>query len=153
MNTENNTYTVLKEIGFTLLSEGKTIKAKADGYSMYPFIRPGSVIVLGPVNDETTLTPGEVIAWKRESGFVLHRLTAIIKRGNEVTYITRGDSSLKEDQPLSREMIAGRVIFIEDVNGKTREGSQLIRKPVYFYNRFRVWVLLKWKRILNLMTR
>jgi signal peptidase I len=153
MNTENNTYTVLKEIGFTLLAEGKTIRAKAEGYSMYPFLKPGSIIMLGPVNDETILIPGEIIAWKRESGFVLHRLIAIIKNGNEAHFITRGDSCMNEDPPLSREMIAGRVIMIEDENGKTREGSKLIRKPGYFYNRYRVWMLLKLKRILNLMTR
>jgi signal peptidase I len=150
MNNENDTYTILKEIGFALLAEGKTIRAKAEGYSMYPFIRPGSTVLLGPVNDSVTLIPGEIIAWKRESGFVLHRLTGIIKNGIEIYYITRGDSCLQGDQPLRRDQIAGRVLMIEDAKGKTREGSQLIRKPYYFYNRFRVWVIFKWKRISNL---
>jgi signal peptidase I len=147
MNSENNTYTILKEIGFSLLAEGKTIRAKAEGYSMYPFIRPGSTVLLGPVNDSVTLIPGEIVAWKRESGFVLHRLTSIIKNGSEIHYITRGDSCLQEDQPLSREQIAGRVLIIEDAKGKKREGSKLMRKPRYFYNRFRVWLIFKWKRI------
>ena len=149
MNSENDTYTILKETVFALLAEGKTIRATADGYSMYPFIRPGSTVLLGPVNEDVIIVPGEIIAWKRESGFVLHRLTSIIKNGNEIHYITRGDSCLQEDKPLSREQVTGRVIKIEDANGKTREGSELIRKPCYFYNRLRVWVLLKWKRILN----
>ncbi|MGD0341471.1 MAG: hypothetical protein ABSA76_07175 [Bacteroidales bacterium] len=149
MNSENETYTILKEISFALLAEGKTIRAKADGYSMYPFIRPGSSVLLGAVNDDVTLIPGEIIAWKRESGFVLHRLIAIIKNGNETHYITRGDSSLQEDPPLSRDQVAGRVIMIEDKNGKTREGSQLIKKPCYFYNRFVVWTLFQWRRILR----
>jgi hypothetical protein len=147
MNKKNDTCTILEEISFTLLAEGKTIRAKAEGYSMYPFIRPGSTVLLGPVDKDVTLIPGEIIAGRRESGFVLHRLTCIIKNGNDIKFITRGDSCLQDDQPLNMEQIAGRVIMIEDTNGKIREGSQLIRKPVYFYNRFRVWLFFKWKRI------
>lgn len=153
MNSGNDTYTILKEISFKLLAEGKTIRAKAEGYSMYPFIKPGSIVLLGPVNDSITIIPGEIIAWKRESGFVLHRLTGIVKNGNEIHFITRGDSCLQEDQPLSREQIAGRVIMIEDVKGKMREGSQLIVKPRYFFNRLRIWLFFKWKRVLNLIMR
>ena len=150
MNNENDTYTILKEISFALLAEGKTIRAKAEGYSMYPFIRPGSKVLLGPVNDGVTLIPGEIIAWKRESGLVLHRLIGIIKNGNEIHFITRGDSCLQEDQPISREQVAGKVIMIEDKHGKIMQGDQLINKPCYFYNRFRVWLFFKWKRISHL---
>jgi signal peptidase I len=150
MNSVNDTYTILKEIGLSLLVEGKTIRAKAEGYSMYPFIRPGSTVILGPVNDGITLIPGEIVAWKRESGFVLHRFTGILKNGNEILYVTRGDSCLQEDQPLSREQIAGIVLMIEDAKGKTREGAQLIRKPHYICNRLNVWLILKWKRISRL---
>ena len=149
MNKEEDTYTVLKEIGFALLAEGKTIRAKAEGYSMYPFIKPGSMVLLGPVNDSITLVPGEIIAWKRESGFVLHRLTGIVKNGSEIHFITRGDSCLQEDQPLSRDKITGRVIMVEDANGETREGSQLIVKPRYFINRIRIWFFFKWKKASN----
>jgi signal peptidase I len=150
MNSVNDTYTILKEMGFALLAEGKTIRAKAEGYSMYPFIRPGSTVLLGPVDDGVTLIPGEIVAWKRESGFVLHRLTSILKNGSEIHYITRGDSCLKEDPLLRREQIAGRVLMIEDAKGKMKEGIQLIRKPRYFYNRVNVWLILKWKRISHL---
>ncbi len=153
MNSGNDTYTILKEISFKLLAEGKTIRAKAEGYSMYPFIKPGSIVLLGPVNDSITLIPGEIIAWKRESGFVLHRLTGIVKNGNEIHFITRGDSCLQGDQPLSREQIAGRVIMIEDVKGKMREGSQLIVKPRYLFNRLRIWFFFMWKRVSNLIMR
>jgi hypothetical protein len=84
---------------------------------------------------------------------VLHRLTGIIKNGNEIHFITRGDSCLQEDQPLSREQIAGRVILIEDANGKIREASQLIAKPRYFFNRLSIWFFFIWKRVSNLVMR
>ena len=44
-------HSVLKEIGFMLLAEGKTLKVKAEGYSMYPSIKPGSVIYIEPFGE------------------------------------------------------------------------------------------------------
>ncbi|MGA1978628.1 MAG: signal peptidase I [Bacteroidales bacterium] len=147
MNRENDTQTILEEISFSLLENGITIRAKADGYSMYPFIKPGSVILMEPVTPETTFLPGEIVAWKRDSGFVLHRLVRIINEGDEVLYVTRGDSCPEEDTPLIRARIAGKVLAIEDANGKIREGSQLISKPWYFYNRLKIWIMARAKRI------
>lgn len=150
MNSPEDTYTLLKEISFSLLASGKTIKARAEGFSMYPFIKPGTSVLLGPVDDETVLSPGEIIAWKRDSGFVLHRLVSIIRNEEGTFFITRGDSCLNEDSPIQRGQIAGRVINIEDTGGNTREGEKLIARPFYFYNRLRVWSLFKIKRILSI---
>ncbi|MFZ0281897.1 MAG: S24/S26 family peptidase, partial [Bacteroidales bacterium] len=72
-------HSVLKEIGFTLLAEGKTLKVKAEGYSMYPTIKPGSVIYIEPAERGNEPVPGEIIAWKKESGFVVHRLIKVLK--------------------------------------------------------------------------
>jgi len=59
--------------GDRFLSPGgrENYQAKAEGYSMYPFIA-GSTVLLGPVNDSVTLIP-ENCGMERESGFVLHR--------------------------------------------------------------------------------
>ena len=48
MSKNHLSHTVLKEIGFSLLAEGKTIRVKAEGFSMYPSIKPGSVIFIEP---------------------------------------------------------------------------------------------------------
>ncbi len=90
----------MKNIGFSLLDEGTTLKVKAEGYSMYPSIKPGSVILIEPLADGLFPSPGEIIAWKRESGLVVHRLVRITKEENKICYITRGDSCAYEDQPI-----------------------------------------------------
>jgi|WetSurMetagenome_2_1015567.scaffolds.fasta_scaffold03381_9 hypothetical protein len=147
---KQGTYTVLTEISSSLLAEGNILKARADGYSMYPFIRPGSMILLAPVTDETVLAPGEIIAWKRESGFVLHRLISIVRSDKGNLFITRGDSCLSEDMPVQRAVISGKVISVEDRNGRTRSGDHLIARPCYTCNSLRIWLLFKMRRLLTI---
>src|SRR5512133_3778897 len=107
----------VKDIGFSLLAEGTTLRVKADGYSMYPSIKPGSVILIEPLAEGITPSPGEIIAWKRETGFVVHRLVKIIRDNVTTRFITRGDSCAYDDQPVTFERIAGKVIRIETQSG------------------------------------
>ena len=67
MNNGRNNHTILKDIGLTLLAEGKTIRIKAHGYSMFPCIKPGSLILIEPLNIKGLPHPGEIIAIKREN--------------------------------------------------------------------------------------
>jgi len=151
MKADYNKYSVIRDLGFSLLAEGKVLKIKADGYSMYPSIRPGSVIFIEPLGEESGPAPGEIIAWKRESGFVVHRLIRILRDGNEIRYFTRGDSCGYEDQPVTREQISGKVVRVENRKNKLTDGSYLFRKPCYFINRLTVWLIIKTKRILKII--
>lgn len=147
MNKSSENQTIVKELGFILLSEGKTLKVKADGYSMYPAIRPGTVIFIEPLSQGSMPAPGEIIAWKRESGLVVHRVVRIIKKENQTLFFTRGDSCTREDQPVTNDQIAGRVIRIETITGKIKASEkELIIKPNYLYNRLLVWSLNKLKK-------
>ena len=150
MNKTSDDNKIVRDLGFSLLSEGTTLKIKADGYSMYPSIKPGTTIFIGPQTEYTDLVPGEIIAWKRESGFVVHRFIRIENRGNEFVYFTRGDSSKYEDKPVTRDHIAGKVIRVEDRKHRIREGSRLIKKPCYSINMIIVWIMIKIKRIYRL---
>jgi signal peptidase I len=141
---------MVKEVGFSLLAEGKTIRIRADGYSMYPAIKPGSVIYIEPVIDDQYPAPGEVISWKRDTGFVVHRLKRITREDGKTYFITRGDSCAYEDRPVLKDQVAGKVVRIESAPGKrTVSGYQLIRKPNYLYNRLLVWFVIRFKKVLN----
>jgi signal peptidase I len=148
-NKAPENHIIVKDIGFSLLAEGTSLKVKADGYSMYPSIKPGSIVLIEPLAEDLPPSPGEIIAWKRESGFVVHRLVRIIKEGDNISFITRGDSCAYEDQPVKRDQIAGKVVQVESVTGRIlSRGDKLIRKPYYLYNRLVVWVLLRIRKIL-----
>lgn len=139
MSNRKNSHTLIREISFTLLAEGKSVKIRANGYSMYPSIKPGSLISIEPMGIGLQPLPGEIVAWKRESGFVVHRLVRIFKKGSEIFFITRGDSCTREDQQVTAENIAGRVVKVEDQNGMIVKGNEILNyKPNYRFNRLRV---------------
>ena len=153
MSNRQNSHTLIREISFTLLAEGKSIKIRADGYSMFPTIKPGSLISIEPMGNVLHPLPGEIVAWKRESGFVVHRLIRIIKKGHEIFFITRGDSCTKEDQQVNLENIAGRVVKVEDQNGTIVNEKKIFNyKPNYCFNRLRVFGIHILKKIYNCRT-
>jgi len=139
---------ITKELGFSLLAEGKIIRIRADGYSMFPAIKAGYFIYIEPVTD---LYPGDVIAWKREKGFVVHRLVKVVNEENQVYFITRGDSCANEDQPVKKNQIAGKVINIESTSGRKRTiEKKKLSKFDYIYNRLLVWFIIRFKRAGNI---
>jgi signal peptidase I len=148
MSKDHLAYTVLKEIGFSLLAEGKTLKVKAEGISMYPSIKSGSVIFIEPFKQGTEPVPGEIIAWKRDSGIVVHRLVSTYKSKMQKYYVTRGDSILTEDEPVLFEQIAGKVIRVENPEGKPVPPEKYSnKKPNYSLNRFLVRIISQFYRI------
>jgi signal peptidase I len=145
---------MIKEVGSSLLAEGKTLKIKADGYSMFPAIRPGNTVYIEPLTGERDPEPGEIIAWKRDTGFIVHRLVKIIREENKVCFITRGDSCANEDNPIVKDQIAGKVVRTEAASGKrNKSGYKLIIKPNYLYNRLLVWFVVRFKRLRNFVIR
>jgi signal peptidase I len=138
----------VKDIGLTLLSEGKTIRIKAHGYSMYPRIKPGSLILIEPINIKGFPRPGEIIAIRRETGLIVHRLSKTINKNGVTFYIARGDSNAYADNPIKIDKIAGRIVRAESTGENTVPADIRINtKPNYFVNRIRVIGLLLWKKI------
>ena len=148
MSKNHLSHTLLKEIGFRLLAEGTTIRVKAEGFSMYPYIKPGSVLHIEPVEPDYKLRPGEIIAWKRESGFVVHRLVRIYKSKYQKYIVTRGDSIMAEDEPVLFEQIAGKVVKVEFPEGISLPSKYYQnKKPNYSFNRSLVRIILQFRRI------
>jgi len=148
MNNIHSNNKGIKDVGFTLLSEGKTIRIKAHGYSMYPCIKPGSLILIEPIHKKGMPLPGEIIAIKRDNGLVVHRLTNIIIRDGVTKFIARGDSNAYADNPVSSDKIAGRIVGAE-ATGENRIPAdiRINTRPNYFYNRLSVIWILIWKKI------
>jgi signal peptidase I len=148
MIKDHLSYTILKDIGFRLLAEGKTISVKAEGISMYPSIKSGSVIFIEPLNPDTEPVRGEIIAWKRDSGIVVHRLVSTYITKHQKYYVTRGDSSLAEDEPVLLEQIAGKVVRVENPDGKPVSPEKYInKKPNYNLNRLLVRIISQFYRV------
>jgi signal peptidase I len=148
MNNYRKNHRMVKNFGLTLLSEGKSIRIKAHGYSMYPCIKPGSLILIEPINLKGPPVPGEIIAVRRESGLVVHRLTRIVIKNGVTSFIARGDSNAYADNPVTIDKIAGRIVRAE-TTGENPDPADIRKnsRPNYIINRIRVIGLLLWKKI------
>jgi signal peptidase I len=148
MNKSGKNHTIVKNVGLTLLSEGKTIRIKAHGYSMYPCIKPGSLILIEPIHLKGLPVPGEIIAIKRSNGLIVHRLTRKIVKNEITLFIARGDSNAYADNPVKINKIAGRIVGAETTGeNPVRADIKINTKPRYFYNRIRVIFIFLWKKI------
>jgi signal peptidase I len=147
MSYNPNIHEELKDVGFNLLSEGKTIRIKAHGYSMFPCIKPGSLILIEPINQKGAPVPGEIIAIRKENGLIVHRLLRTEIRIGIKHYIARGDSNGYADNPVTLNEIAGRVVRAETTGeNPVLADVRINKKPAYFTNRLRVIFLHIWKK-------
>jgi energy-coupling factor transporter ATP-binding protein EcfA2 len=101
------------------LDEGKSITVTARGYSMWPAVRPGDRVLIGPCGP-CGAAAGQIVALRRDGGFVIHRVTEVITAdGGRAMTVTRGDAVMRADEPAGPGMIAGTVLSV------TRSGRQL----------------------------
>ncbi len=113
----------------SMLDEGRAVTVTAGGYSMWPSIRPGDTVVIGPYS-EGAAAAGQIVALRRDGGFVLHRVTEVITAGGSRLISTQGDAVTRADEPAGPEMVAGIVVSV------IRRGRQLPpprrRRPRWF---------------------
>ena len=115
---------------------------------MYPCIKPGSLVLIEPINLKGAPVPGEIIAITRENGLIVHRLTKIVIKNNVKTFIARGDSNAFADDPVKIDKIAGRIVRAETTGENPVPADIRINtSPNYFINRLRVIGLHLWKKI------
>ena len=148
MNKYLNKQTIVKDLSLALLSEGKSIRIKAHGYSMYPCIKPGSLLLIEPINLKGEPLPGEIIAIRREKGLVVHRLSKKVSKNKVTWFIARGDSNAYADNPVKIDKIAGRIVWAE-ITGENPVPAdiRINTRPNYIVNRIRVIGLLILKKI------
>jgi signal peptidase I len=152
MNTQIRSRNILKNVGLNLLSEGKTIRIKAHGYSMYPSIKPGSTILIEPLNIKGLPVRGEIIAIKRANGLVVHRLSSTTKINGTDLYIARGDSNAWADEPVRIDKIVGRVISLEWTGENNRSDLRIRKSPPWFINRTRVIFIMIFNKINRILS-
>jgi len=138
----------VKDMSTSLLSQGTTIRIKAHGYSMYPSIKPGSLLIIEPIHGKGPPVKGEIVAIKREGGLVVHRVIKIIIENGVRKYVARGDSNALADSPVGLDMIAGRVVRAEATGENPVPANIRINKnPIHFLNRLRVIMLMVAKKL------
>ena len=64
---KNRFSSTIKNMGTSLLADGTTIRIKAHGYSMYPSVKPGSLLIIEPIKVQGDPKPGELIVKKERT--------------------------------------------------------------------------------------
>jgi hypothetical protein len=127
----------LQRLGSELLGEGLSVRMHASGYSMFPYLRPGDIIEIVPFGGTgATLIAGEIVALKRDNDFVVHRFLGYFEKEGRRWLFTRGDSTLRADEPFPSEALAGRVVAVS-------RGNRVIRNP-----RPRTNIFYRWNRLM-----
>lgn len=112
MNERNTVFTLVKDI----LDAGLSVRIKATGRSMSPFLKGGEILTIRQVPSDS-LRKGDLILFTgRYNSHVLHRL--IIKQislDNTFLFCTKGDALRAFDEPVHENEVLGKVCRIERI--------------------------------------
>lgn len=93
------------------LEEGKEVALSANGWSMWPTVKPGTVLSLKKMSIEEVQV-GDAIAFIRGEHFVVHRVERIVAE-NPRKIISRGDANLRFDEIVSEVNYCGKVVNLQ----------------------------------------
>lgn len=118
-----------------LLEQGKRLRIKPRGYSMYPLIVPGRDEVYVERVLPETLRRGDVVLYRRveENILVLHR----IWKKERDTFFLVGDNQKEIEGPLAASRIKGKM------TGILRNGHEISTANVIYRLYSRVWLWLR----------
>jgi signal peptidase I len=97
-----------------ILERGLSLRIKATGKSMSPFLRGGEIITIKKV-PFSSLRRGDLILFVSGAGqILLHRIIGK-KRLDDGSFVfrTKGDASMTFDEPAAEERILGKACSIE----------------------------------------
>lgn len=128
---------------------GYQLKTVLSG-SMEPGIKTGSIIAVQKAEDKTNFIEGDVITFMEEDILITHRITEVVKSGDNVLYRTKGDNNNAEDMNpvLSDNVVAEYTGFTLPYVGyfinfaQSKNGAFLLLIPGFLlliYSAFTIW--------------
>jgi signal peptidase I len=119
---------LLTDLSTELLRQGKSIRFRAPGRSMYPTIKENEVITVEPI-EPSSINIGDIILYRQERSVVAHRVARIITaellppclldaepppNDTRHSFLLRSDTWGKEAlRPVTDAQILGKVVRVE----------------------------------------
>lgn len=103
----NDTHTVKCELVADVLRSYGTVRVQVAGWSMFPVVRPGDVLIVDHTG-RSEVVPGDIVLFTREQRLFAHRVVANGGSG----MLTRGDAMPAPDPPVGESELLGRVSSI-----------------------------------------
>ena len=137
-----------------LLKQGKSVIHTAEGYSMFPTLKPGDKILVKSVNETGCPAPGCIVIVLNGNTLIIHRLIEIrYDYQGERLFITRGDSMSEHDSPWHPEQLIG---VADSFTRRTRKRSISIKTLAELYykkNRILLWIWFKLRKLRSSVTK
>ena len=90
---------------------GMSVRFRAEGLSMYPAIRHGELIIVGPIAGDQVVR-GDVLLCRHKTRVLAHRVVAVTGHGNERVLQLRGDAKRACDAPVAVGDVIGKVLSV-----------------------------------------
>jgi len=104
---------LLLDLTTQLLRDGKSVRFRAPGRSMYPTIREGEAITVEPILP-SQIKVGDIILHRLDDSVIAHRVARIDrKQGGALRFILRSDTWGQYDEPVHADQIMGKVVSAE----------------------------------------
>ena len=89
--------------------------AVVEGYSMWPTLRQGDLIIAYKPSPED-IHVGDIIIYKDYRGtLIIHRVIKVLNKGNKYYYVTKGDNNpYRDPMDVPYERVEGKVITINN---------------------------------------
>jgi len=117
MNKHRAIIQLLPDLAGKLLQEGRTVRVKVTGTSMYPFLRDGNLVTVEPVSADRIMR-GMVVVARVPDAYVVHRVIGINREGSA---ILKGDFYRKIDSPVAPRQIIGIVTGVSGRHSEQKE--------------------------------
>jgi signal peptidase I len=109
------------------LLDGGSACVVVHGKSMLPSLLPGDLVRIRQI-DPNTLSVGDVVLFRLQSRYHLHRIREIRQSNGARLFSTRGDSMPQADPEVCENQILGK---LTSVSRAEREISQVSQRPAW----------------------
>jgi signal peptidase I len=93
------------------LTNGTTVRFRAEGISMHPAIRDGEAITIAPVVTDDVVS-GDVLLCRHGERVLAHRVVGVTTCGTERFFELRGDANTSCDTPIGAGFVVGKVVGV-----------------------------------------
>jgi hypothetical protein len=112
------------EVVTELLGRGYEVRFRAKGGSMWPAVRGGEMITVGPVRE---IGIGDVAFYQTERGLIAHRVVGIRRRDGEAAFLMRGESRGSTEEEVQEHQVFGKVVSVERNGQSIDPGGRLAK--------------------------
>lgn len=119
-----------------ILASGRSLRFRARGRSMRPFVYDGDILEMGPLQADSLRVGDIVMITNAHGGLVVHRVIRLEGRAQELTLQTQGDANRTPDGEIPIDQALARLARIER-GGKTLRQDSMTQRLLG-----RLWVVL-----------